>query len=168
MGRTLRLWLGFATAAIALVAGLFALAVDPGLGDTAGGVALLTAAFFALAALPAAAVVVTLVYLFDCWPAVLRGRHLGERLGASADDLSNSAQRKVVGERAYWAAVARGAAVGWGFASAGLIAAHLASGKWMFVGLSPALVLAGGQLAGRAWVVRRVVAMRASPSPTPG
>lgn len=163
--RNLLVCLGTGLAVAALLGLAFGLAVDPSFSGVTGGVGALVFAAFVAIALPLAGLVVTLAYLFDCWPAALRRRFLRERFGVAAEDVAPPARRAVVREPAYWAAVARGAVVGWAFASGTLLAAFALTGKWSSGVPSAMPVFAGGLLAGEAWFVRRVVALASARGP---
>jgi hypothetical protein len=74
-----------------------------------------------------------------------------------------------MGSGGYWAALGRGAIVGWAFMSAAILVWWGVTGKVGFIVPSVVLALSAGQVAAQAWVVRRMVARQASPvAGTPG
>ncbi|MGL4422389.1 MAG: hypothetical protein ACRCZF_17095 [Gemmataceae bacterium] len=156
--RNLTVWLSVGVAGVAVLSGLFALAVDPSLSGVTGGVAVLMFMLFLVLLLPSAGLLLALVYLFDCWPAMLRGRVLRERYGVGAGELDGPAWRRAMGSGVFWAAAGRGAVVGWAFVSAAVLAWWGLTGKWSFGGPSAILVLLAAQFAARAWFVRQAVA----------
>jgi hypothetical protein len=107
------------------------------------------------------------VYLFDCWPALLRGRFLQERFGVPAGSVSNQARRKEIGSGGYWAALGRGAIVGWAFLSAAILVWWRVTDKVGFIVPSIIIALFTGQVAAQAWVVRQVVAQKVPPAAGP-
>jgi hypothetical protein len=136
---------------------LFALAVDPSLSEVTGGVAGAMFAVFLSFLVPTVGMFLVLVYLFDCWPAVLRNRVLRERYGVGADALSNPAWRQVLGMGAFWAAAARGAIVGWAFVSATSMTLWGLTGKLALSSASAVLIVFAAQIAARSWLVRQAV-----------
>ena len=156
--RNLRWVLFAAVGAAALLGGLLGLAVDPSLGGGGAGLVglLVSAAFLAVAA-PMAGAVLALVYLFDCWPALLGKRFVRERLGVAPEFLSADGRRQAMKLRGFWAAFARGAVVGWAFAALALLVAYGATGRASFVGPAGVLTILAGNLSAQAWCVRRAI-----------
>ncbi len=152
-------WVLFVATGVAVVAsGLFALAVDPSAGGVAGTVWLAVLGAFLGILIPVAGLVLALVYLFDCWPALLGKRFVRERLGVAAELLSVGGRREAIKQRGFWAAFAQGAVVGWAFAAAALLVSHAATGRASFVGPAGVLTILAGNLSAQAWCVRRAVA----------
>ncbi len=172
--RNLGVWLAATVAFVAVVSAIFGILADPTLSGVTGGAAVLVFAIFAALFVPCAGTLLALAYLFDCWPAFLRGRFLQERFGMTAESVSNLARRKEIGAGGYWAALARGAIVGWAFMSAMILVWWGATDKVGFIVPSICIALSGGgQVAAQAWVVRRVVARQVPPGagaqgPEPG
>jgi hypothetical protein len=79
--RNLGVWLAATVAFMAVVSAIFGILADPTLSGVTGGAAVLVFAIFAALFVPCAGMLLALVYLFDCWPAFLRGRFLQERFG---------------------------------------------------------------------------------------
>jgi hypothetical protein len=156
--RNLTVWLLVGVAGAAAFSGLFALAVDPGLSGVAGGVAVHMFALFLAILVLLVGLLVALAYLFDCWPAMLRGRLLRERYGVAAGELDGPAWRRAMGSGGFWAAAARGAVVGWAFVSAVGLGWWGLTGRWSLGGPSAVFVLLAAQFAARAWFVRQAVA----------
>jgi prepilin signal peptidase PulO-like enzyme (type II secretory pathway) len=156
--RNLIVWLAVMVAVAAVFSGLFAIAVDPGLSGVAGGVAVVMFGVFLTFLVPLASLLLGLVYLFDCWPTMLRGRLLRERYGVAAGELDGSAWRRAMGSGGFWAAAARGAVVGWAFLSAAVLTWWGLTGKWSLGLPSAILVVLAAQFAARAWFVRQAVA----------
>jgi hypothetical protein len=77
--------------------------------------------------------------------------------------LSNQARNKEIGSAGYWAAVGRGAIVGWAFMSAMILVWWGVTGKVGFIVPSIIFALSAGQVAAQAWVVRRAVARQVPP-----
>ena len=128
--RNLGVWLFATTACLAVVSAIFGFMTDPTPSGVTGGAAVLFFAVFAALFVPCAGLLLALVYLFDCWPALLRGRFLQERFGLPAESVSNLARRKEMGSGGYWAALGRGAIVGWAFMSAAiLVPDHIDAGR---------------------------------------
>ena len=165
--RNLILWLAVGVAGMAAFSVLFALAVDPGLSGVTGGVAMHMFALFLALLVPLVGLLLALVYLFGCWPAVLRGRFLRDRYGVAAEELSGPAWRRALGAAGFWAAAGRGAIVGWAFVSAAGLAWWGLTGKWSLGGPSAVFVLLAAQFAARAWFVRRAAARVTAPGPVP-
>ncbi len=172
--RNLCVWLAATVAFIAVVSAIFGILVDPTLSGVTGGAAVIVFAIFAALFVPCAGMLLALAYLFDSWPAFLRGRFLQERFSLPAESVSNLARRKELGSGGYWAALARGAIVGWAFMSAAILVWWGATGNVGFIVPSICIALSGGgQVAAQAWVVRRVVARQVPPGagaqgPEPG
>jgi hypothetical protein len=161
--RNLLVWLGVTVVAVTAFCVLFAWLADPdftGVGATVG-VAMMGGLLTLLVVV--AGLLITLAYLFDCWPAFLRRRVLAERFGVAAGDVSGAARNRLLGEVGLWVSVGRGAVVGWAFAATGLLLGWVVSGKWVFVGPSFLLVFFGANTAAQAWVVRRAVQHAAAP-----
>ena len=106
--RNLTIWLAVGVAGMAAFSVLFALAVDPSLSGVTGGVAVHMFALFLALLVPLVGLLLALVYLFGCWPAVLRGRFLRDRYGVAAGELSGPAWRRALGAGGFWAATGRG------------------------------------------------------------
>src|SRR5262249_14932951 len=85
--RNLIIWLSVGVTGAAVASGLFALAVDPGLSEVTGSVAVNIFVVFLTFLVPLAGLLLGLVSLFDCWPAMIRGRFLRERYGVAAGEL---------------------------------------------------------------------------------
>src|SRR5690242_12499685 len=77
--RNLAVWLAVGVAGMAAFSALFGLAVDPSLSAVTGGVAVHMFLLFLALLVPSAGLLLALVYLFGCWPALLRGRVLRDR-----------------------------------------------------------------------------------------
>jgi hypothetical protein len=161
--RNLGIWLAATVAFMAVVSALFGIVADPTLSGVTGGAAVLVFAVFAALFVPCAGMLLALAYLFDCWPAFLRGRFLQERFGLPSESVSNQARRKEMGSGGYWAALARGAIVGWAFMSAMILVWWRVTGTMGFIVPSIVIALSVGQVAAQAWVVRRVVARQVPP-----
>ena len=162
--RNLGVWLAATVAFMAVVSALFGIVADPTLSGVTGGAAVLVFAIFAALFVPCAGMLLALAYLFDCWPAFLRGRFLQERFGLPAESVSNLARRKEMGSGGYWAALARGAIVGWAFMSAMILVWWRVTGTMGFIVPSIVIALSVGQVSAQAWVVRRVVARQVPPA----
>jgi hypothetical protein len=165
--RNLVVWLAVAIGGAAVFSALFALAVDPGLSEITGGVAVVMFALFLTILALFALLLLTQVYLFGCWPVLLRSRFLCEQFGMAPDSLSWQARRREMWASGYWAAFGRGAVVGLAFVSAVILAWWGVTGKWTFSIPSAVLVLVAGQIAGEAWVVRQVVTRHTAAAPSP-
>lgn len=165
--RNLIVWLAAWVAGAAAFSGLFAVAVDPDLSGVAGGVAVRMFALFLALLVPSAGLLLALVYLFGCWPAVLRGRFVRDRYGVAADDLSGPAWRRAMGVGGFWAAAGQGAIVGWAFVSATGLAWWGLTGRWSLGVPSAVFVVLAAQFAARAWFVRQAVARSGVPVPVP-
>ena len=161
--RNLGVWLAATVAFIAVVSAIFGILVDPTLSGVTGGAAVIVFAIFAALFVPCAGMLLALAYLFDCWPAFLRGRFLQERFGLPSESVSNLARRKEMGSGGYWAALGRGVIVGWAFMSAAILVWWGATGNVGFIVPSIVIAISVGQVAAQAWVVRRVVARHAPP-----
>jgi hypothetical protein len=165
--RNLLVWLSVGVAVAAVFSALFALAVDPSLSGVTGAVAVNTFALFLAILASLVSLLLLLAYLFDCWPALLRGRLLRERYGVTAEEMSGSAWRRAMGLGGFWAAAARGAVVGWAFLSGAVMAWWGLTGKWSFGAPSAVLVVLAAQFAARAWFVRQAVARARVSVPAP-
>jgi hypothetical protein len=163
--RNLAVWLAVGVVGAAAFSGLFALAVDPGLSEVTGGVAVHMFVLFLALMVLLVGLLLTLAYLFDCWPAMLRGRVLRDHYGVAAEELSGRAWRREMGSAGFWAAAVRGAIVGWAFVSAVGLTWWGLTGKWSLGGPSAVFVLLAAQFAARAWFVRLVAARAAALGP---
>jgi hypothetical protein len=163
--RNIAVWLTVGIAGAAAFSGLFALAVDPGLSEVTGGVARAMFALFVALLVALAGLLLTLVYLFGCWPAMVRGRFLRQRYGVAAGELDGPAWRRAMGSRGFWAAAAQGAVVGWAFVSAVGLAWWGLTGRWSLGAPSAVFVVVAAQFAAWAWFVRRAVARATAPGP---
>jgi hypothetical protein len=156
--RNLAVGLSVGVAGAAAFSVLFALAVDPSVSGVTGGVAVRMFVLFLIILVLMVGLLLVLVYLFECWPAMLRGRLLRERYGVAAGELDGSAWRRAMGSGGFWAAAARGAVVGWAFVSAAAMTWWGLTGKWSLGVPSGVFVLLAAQFAARAWFVRQAVA----------
>ena len=163
--RNLAVWLAVGVAGVAAFSGLFALAVDPSLSEVTGGVAVNMFVLFLALLVLLVGLLLTLVYLFDCWPVMLRSRVLRDRYGVAAEELSGRAWRREMGSAGFWAAAVRGAIVGWAFVSAAGLAWWGLTGKWSLGVPSAVFVLLAAQFAARAWFVRWAAARVAALGP---
>ncbi len=105
----------------------------------------------------------TLAYPMGCWPGFMRSRRVSELYGIDASGASNRGMRRWMARRAYWAAFAGGAAVGFAFVAPWFFTAWATSRKGFPEGFFfPALLMVvyAGGFAARAWVVRQLVAER--------
>ena len=155
--RNLLVWSAVGVGCVAALFGFMAVVADPSLGSFARGFAAVLFAIFLVAVVLVAGMVLVLVYLFECWPALIGRRTLRERFGVPAEALSAQARRRRAGDRGLWAAFGRGVVVGLAFAEAGLLATRALSGRWLFLGPAAILVVMAGNLAAQAWMVRRAV-----------
>ena len=163
--RNLIFWLCVSVGCFAAFSCLFALAVDPELSEVTRGVAVRMFGLFLGLLVPCAGLLLALAYLFDCWPAMLRGRLLREHYGVGAADLSGTAWRQSMGSGGFWVAAGRGAIVGWAFLSAAVVAWWGLTGNWSFGPPSAILLVPATQFAARSWFVRRAVARAGVPVP---
>ena len=132
-------WLAVGVAGMAAFSVLFALAVDPGLSEVTGGVAVSMFVLFLGLLVPFAACCRRWGTCSAAGPPLLRGRFLRDRYGVAAEALSGPAWRRAMREGGFWASAGRGAVVGWAFLSAIVLAWWGLTGKWSF-GV-PSLVL---------------------------
>jgi hypothetical protein len=155
--RNLTVWMSVVLACFAIISGVLAVAVDPGLSEATGSIAgiMFGASLFRL--LPFAGLLLAMVYLFDCWPAMLRGRFLRERCGVKPKELDNAAWWRAMCTGEFWVAAGRGAIVGWAFLSAAGLAEWGITGKSSFSGLSLMLIGLAMQISTRSSFVRQKV-----------
>lgn len=163
--RNLTIWLTVGAAGMAVFSIFFALAV--GVSGATGGIAMSMFLLFLGLLVPLVGLLLTLVYLFGCWPSMLRARFLRDRYGVAAEDLAGPAWRGSMGSGGFWTAAGRGAIIGLVFVSAAVLAWWGLTGKWSVSAPSVILVILSAQFSARAWFVRRAVAQRAIPVPAP-
>lgn len=156
--RNITVWLTVGIAGIAVLSILFALAV----GVSEGGVAASMFLLFLGLLVPMVGLLLTLVYLFGCWPSMLRTRFLYEHYRVAAEDLAGTAWRRSMGYGGFWTAAGRGAFIGLVFVSIVVLAWWGLTGKWSFSAPSGILVILAAQFSARAWFVRQAIAQTAA------
>ena len=153
--------IGLMGGALLLFVILLAVAINPPGGTEGYRFASLLLFAFTLPVLVVAGTCLTLAYPMGCWPGFLRSRTLAALYGIDARDLTNQGMRRWMPSRSYWAAFARGTAVAFVFVGPWFFATWATSRRGFPEGyFFPSLLMlayAGG-LAGKAWVVRRLVA----------
>lgn len=165
--RNLTIWMTVVLAGLAVLCGGLAVAADPGLSEATSSIAGIMFWASLVSLLPFAGLLLAMVYLFDCWPAMLRGRFLRERYGVAPEELSSAAGRKAMLGGEFWAAAGRGAIVGWAFLSAAGLAEWGMTGKLSLSGLSLMLIGLAMHISTRSSFVRQKVSGAEMPVPCP-
>jgi hypothetical protein len=112
------------------------------------------------------AVSVAAGYLAGGWVGMMRTAFVARTWGIDPAALSNAALRRRTGERGYWVATLRGAAVGAGFVAALGLLYWVATGKVISGGGGWVMVLIGPMLiSARTYAVRRAVAEKLAAQP---
>ncbi len=165
--RNLFVWIGFVLALV--VATLAVVFVAAGTdSQTAGLLGVVLLGTVAAVGVPTLAVFWVMAYPLGFWPGLLRTRFVAATWGVDPAELTNTALKRRVGQPGYWPAVLPGVVAGAVAAAVIIAGVALVRGRFTVAGVFPPCMFIGfgGQLAARAWLVRRAVAEKlAGPPP---
>lgn len=153
--RTQVFWISITVGVLVAFSLVFGLLVDPSPGGMGAAVGMRILLLMAAIVTPCIALILALVYLFDCWPAALGRRFLQEHFSISNQQIS-LAMRGGINTGGFWAAILRGAIVSWGFVSLGLLTWWAFSGKWSLGFPSAMIVVVAMQISMRARAIRKL------------